>query len=263
MIPDTISITRDFGRNDIRIYGVADLHIGAAEFLERQWTAFRKMVLNDPNAYVVIAGDMVNNGIKSSVTNVYAETMRPREQKKRLLEELTPLRDRILCGVPGNHCYRSDKEVDMNPLYDVFSKLDLESIYRENMAGLTLHFGDRAGNSRTNPTYNILVVHGAGGGITMGAGANRNQRFSMAFDGVDLFISAHTHSPLTFPEAKLVFDSRNKQLITKQLAVMVCTSWLGYGGYPPRKMLTPTAHAPSWALLGGAYKEITTSIKTM
>jgi hypothetical protein len=263
LIPDNISITRDFGREDIRLYGVADLHIGAGEFMEREWAAFRRMILDDPHAYLVVAGDMINNGIKSSVTNTYAETMRPREQKKRMLEELTPLRDRIICGVPGNHEYRSDKEVDANPLYDVFVKLDLENVYRENAAFVTLHFGDRAAGSRLNPTYNLAVLHGCGGGLYIGAGANRNQRYAAVIEGIDMLITAHNHKPFTFPDAKLVFDSRNGRVVRRQYAVMSCTSWLDYGGYAPRKMMLPTPHAVEWALLGGGKKEITTAIKAV
>jgi len=67
------------------------------------WSDFKKKLLNEPNSYITVAGDMMNNGLKNSVTNVYQETMRPRDQKKWLVEQLRDVKDKILCVVPGNH----------------------------------------------------------------------------------------------------------------------------------------------------------------
>ena len=69
----------------------------------------------------------MNNATKTSVSNVYAETMRPREQKRKLVEMLTPLRDKILVATPGNHERRSIRDVDEDPMYDIMCKLDLEA----------------------------------------------------------------------------------------------------------------------------------------
>ncbi len=125
-------IVYDFPDNkDIVIYPISDVHIGAQECMVKVWTDFKKKLLSEPNSYITIAGDMMNNGLKNSVTNVYQETMRPREQKKWLVEQLMDIKDKILCVVPGNHENRNDKEVDNNPLYDVCCKLDIEDKFRE------------------------------------------------------------------------------------------------------------------------------------
>ena len=254
MIPDNIAIVRTFSNEDIRIHAIADLHIGSAEWMEKEWDAYKRRILDDPNAYITVGGDMINNGIKSSLTNVYEETMRPREQKARLLEELTPLRDRILCGVSGNHEARSGKEVDQNPLYDVFCKLDIEDRYRENGAFMVLRFGDKKGDSRTNPTYMGACFHGAGGGMYIGSGFNKLERFGSVLDGLDFIISSHIHKPGTIPVEKLVFDSRNGRITQKQFRVLVATSWLRYGGYGMKKMMQPTAHCPGRLHLWGDRK---------
>ena len=41
----------------------------------------------------------MNNATRSSVSNVFDETLRPREQKERLIGFLTPIKDKILCAV--------------------------------------------------------------------------------------------------------------------------------------------------------------------
>lgn len=256
MTPDHIAIQRSFGREDITLHPVFDLHIGAQEFMEREWAAYKRSILDDPKAYVIVGGDMINNGIKSSVTSVYEETMRPREQKRVLLEELTPLRDRIICGVSGNHEGRNDKEVDQNPLYDVFVKLDIEDRFRLNGAFCVLRFGDKRACSRDNPTYQLGAFHGAGGGMYIGSGANRVERYGAIVEGLDLIVTGHTHKPMNFPVGKLVFDSRNGRVVRKQFRVLVATSWLDYGSYAMRKMLPPTAFCPNEARLCGTRKDI-------
>lgn len=235
--------------------------MGAAEFMEREWDAFRRKILDDPNAYITIGGDMINNGIKSSVTNVYEETMRPREQKKLLAEHLEPLRDRIICGVSGNHEGRNDKETDQNPLYDVFCKLNIEELYRENSAYLTLRFGDKKGNSRYNPTYTGCVMHGAGGGMLIGSGANRNERFVAVTEGLDFQITHHTHKPMIFPVDRQVFDSRNGRVVDRTAWVIVGSAWLRGAGYARRKMLPPTAHCTTTIQFYGKEKEIVLTMR--
>lgn len=257
MLGDMAPIIHRFpDRRDITIYPIFDLHIGAAEWMEAEWTAAKKRILDDPSAYIVIGGDMINNGIKSSVTNVYAETMRPREQKALLTKELEPLKDKILCLTGGNHEQRSAREVDENPLYDVACKLDLEHLYRENGCFLILRFGNEKRDGLKNPTYMLAVLHGAGGGMYIGSGANRGERFGAVIDGLDALITGHTHKPITFPVGKLVFDAQNKRVTQKQFRVVVATSWLGYGDYAMRKMLTPTAHCLNWISLCGDHKEM-------
>ena len=83
MLPDFKMIVKQIPENnDITIYPIADVHLGAAEHLESAWREFRTNILQDPNAYIVLAGDLINNATRSSVSNVFDETMRPREQKK-------------------------------------------------------------------------------------------------------------------------------------------------------------------------------------
>ena len=126
MLNDFEIITRHFPENnDIKIYPISDVHLGAAEHLAAEWDNFCKRILEEPNSYIILGGDMLNNSLKSSVANIYEETMRPREQKRRMAEMLKPIRHKILCAVNGNHERRSGKDADDDPTYDIMCKLDL------------------------------------------------------------------------------------------------------------------------------------------
>ena len=247
---------------DIKIYPIADVHLGAAEHMEREWSQFCIDLLEQPNAYVTLGGDLINNATKSSVSNIFEETMRPREQKKIMVEMLTPIRDRILCAVTGNHERRSMKDVDDDPTYDILCKLDLESIYRENVAFVKIQLGKRTTDKgeRTygheRPTYMLVVTHGAGGGMLTGSSVNRSERFGYIMDGCDALISAHTHKPYVTQPSKIKIDTRNNTIKIVPFKNISASSWLRWGGYAAQKMLNPTSHTAQIMTLKSDKKEI-------
>lgn len=257
MVSDFTLITRHFPENrDITIYPIADVHLGAAEHMESAWREFRTAIRNEENSYIILCGDLINNATRNSVSNVFDEVMRPREQKQLMTEMLIPLRDRILCAVPGNHEGRSGRDADDDPCYDIMCKLDLEDLYRENMAFLKIQIGKADGNGTRNPTYTFAITHGSGGGILTGGAVNRAERFGCAIDGADTLIVGHTHKPFNTYPGKIKIDANNNRVSVKPFHVVNCSSWLEYGGYACRKMLLPSAHVAQKIILSGKSKEI-------
>ena len=231
----------------IKIYPISDLHVGSAECNMDLWEDFIDRVKNEENSYLVIAGDMLNNGLKNSVTNVYDEIMRPKEQQRYLYETLYPVADKILAGCCGNHERRSLRDCDIDPLGSVFEKLGILEVYRPDIAYLFLNVKDRFKENGTEisglkrPAYTIAVTHGHGGGTYVGSSAGKAERFSYSFDGLDLLIVGHTHKPVMFPTKKIVLDTKNKKISYRSSGICVATGWLEYGGYPVEKLLTPVA----------------------
>lgn len=257
MLTDFTLIQKHIPHNrEIRVIPVSDIHLGAAEHMETAWREFRTRILEDPDAYITLGGDLINNATRTSVSNVFEETMRPREQKRLMAEMLMPLRDRILCAVPGNHEGRSGRDADDDPVYDIMCKLDLEDLYRENIAFLKIQFGDTKGCGMDNPTYVLAVAHGSGGGILTGASINRAERFGYAIDGCDALILGHTHKPALTQPGKIKVDAHNNKVSIKPFKVVVATSWLEYGGYAARKLLLPSSFAPQILKLSGNHKEM-------
>lgn len=257
MLSDFEIITHHFSENkDIIIYPISDVHLGASEHMEKEWGAFCESVLDNPNAYIVLGGDLINNATRNSVSNIFEETMRPREQKKVMAEMLEPLRDRVLCAVSGNHERRSGKDVDDDPTYDIMCKLDIEHLYRENMAFVKIQVGKKNGDGYKNPTYMLTVTHGAGGGMLTGGSVNRNERFGYVVDGMDCLIVGHTHKPFVTQPSKIKIDPYNNKVDIKPFKVVSSSSWLNYGGYAAQKMLLPSSHAPQVITLCGKRKDI-------
>lgn len=235
----------------IEIIPVGDVHLGAIEHCESEWESFCHSVTDNPNIKIVLVGDLMNNATRSSVSNVFEDTLRPREQKKRMVEYLDPLRYQILCAVSGNHEARSGKDADNDPMYDIMTKLDLEDLYRVNTAFMKISCGVSP-NGRDYSTYTFCVTHGAGGGIYTGAAVNRNERFGNIVDGLDCLIVGHTHKGTVSKPSKIVIDTQNNLVTVKHYTVVSSVSWLNYGGYAMRKMLLPAQCAdPQRIILDG------------
>lgn len=253
-------ISRRF-QNGVKIYPVADVHFGAINHQEREWKAFCNRIAAEDDSYVLLDGDLINNNTRSSVGSPWDDTVRPRQQKKMMVEYLEPIKDRILCMTSGNHERRSMKDADDDPTYDIACKLDIEDIYRQNAAFLKIGIGARnKGQGRETEarcTYNIAVTHGAGGGIYTGATVNRNERWGNIIDGIDLLIVGHTHKGTVTRPSKLVFDSRCNTILMREYVVVSCESWQTYSGYAMQKMLLPSGTArPQVLYLDGKGKDI-------
>ena len=153
---------------DITIIPIADVHLGARECMEQEFISFINSIADKPNVYVCLLGDLLNNAVKSSVSNIYDELYRPSEAKRMMAKILEPIRERILFSVTGNHERRTSREMDDDPNYDIMAKLDLEHLHRENVAFVKLQFGTRSIKGQKRPTYTMVGMHGSGGGALAG-----------------------------------------------------------------------------------------------
>lgn len=239
MLKDFEMVKHSFD-NNITIFPISDVHYGALEHMQKEWNDFCKMVEQTPNAYIILGGDLVNNNVRTcGFINPYDELVRPREQKKKMVEFLEPIKDRILCAVSGNHEARSIKDDDIDITYDIMTKLDIEDLYRPNMAFMKVSLGHRNHDNTPIASYTFAVTHGAGGGIYTGATVNRNERFGNIIEGLDCLIVGHTHKGTVSKPSKIVIDRKNDTVSVQHYTVISMVSWLNYGGYAMQKMLLP------------------------
>ena len=231
MLDDFVLIDSKFDSFDhLNIYPLGDVHIGSKECdldLFREWT---KMVADDPNGAVVIIGDMMNMGLRTSKSNVYEETLSPMEQKELCYELLSPIAHKIIAGCSGNHEYRAVKEVGMNPLYDVFCRMRIEDRYRENACFIKLTVGKQGKNPNT---YGVVLTHGKS--------KNKDEQWTYSVDGCDCFISGHTHLGTHQPLGKIRMDLSHNKVKTVGYQHVVVMPFQRYGGYAIRNKYIPNA----------------------
>jgi predicted phosphodiesterase len=243
----------------LEIYPLMDLHIGDKKTDTVLFHKFIQHILEQPNRYITIQGDLMNNATKSSVSNVYEETMNPQEQKKWLIHELKCVRDRILCVVPGNHEHRSTKDVDNHPLEDVAIGLDIDELYRPDGAFIKVSFGKKTVNSK-RAAYNLCCIHGSGGGAKSGGAVNRVEDFLYSIEGVDILVMGHVHKKLAGKPSRLCFDSYNNVLRQRDTLWVIAAPWQNFGGYSMRKMLRPSPKGKTPIILYGKEKYFETVI---
>lgn len=238
MLSDFEMIKHEFNQH-ITVIPISDVHYGALEHLQKEWFDFCKMVEQTPNTYIILGGDLINNNVRTcGFINPYDELVRPREQKKKMVEFLEPIKDRVLCAVSGNHEARSMKDDDVDITYDIMAKLDIEDLYRPNLAFMKVSLGRRGDNSPIQ-SFTFAITHGAGGGIYTGATVNRNERFGNVIEGLDCLIVGHTHKGTISKPSKIVIDRKNDKVSMSYYTVVSMVSWLNYGGYAMKKMLLP------------------------
>lgn len=258
MLPDFEMIVHKFPQGkDITIIPIADVHLGAEECMEQEFIKFVESIAERDDVYIILGGDLINNCTRSSISNIFRETMSPSFQKKMMAKILEPVADKILCAVSGNHERRSVKDADDDPAYDIMAKIDREEVYRENIAFVKLQFGEYqsiAGTKR--PSYVLAVTHGNGGGMLTSGAVLRGERMGYAMDGVDALIFGHTHKPFTTIPGKIKVDTHNNKVSIQPFRVINMTSWLEYSAYAMQKMLLPTIHNLSTMTLCGDHKEM-------
>ena len=189
---------------------------------------FLHKLKDDPDSYIVLCGDVISNGVKDSLTNVYEEAIPPSAQIDKAVELLEPVKDRILGAVGGNHEARSRKAVDLDPMYAIMLMLGKGELYRTNFAMMRIILA----NGTTKDRYALMLIHGKT--------ENKKRQFAYAVEGVDAIISGHTHNGIVEKPARLVFTSRNNVSV-KPLVSLTATSWLSYGGYAAAALYKPAA----------------------
>lgn len=226
------------------VHGFCDLHIGSEQHEEKKLKRYLASVFEQENHYAVMLGDLIDNGLKGSKTNVYGQKMSPDDQLDAIGELLEPYKNRILCFVDGNHEKRTKLDVDIDLTRALARNLGLKHKYSDIMQYLKISVGKRKNGHVKMPVYSMCCHHGAlGNKLTL-----NNYAVNC---GADVFVSGHTHRPGVEPLDRYDLDMNKGYATLKPVYVVTATSWLRYGGYGAEKMFKPNGVHPNWVTLYG------------
>jgi predicted phosphodiesterase len=246
-VPIIVNLPVELERVEILL--AADVHTGSAEFDEMKWARFEEL-LKRPDTFVVFAGDQCEYATRSSKSDVYTQALSPRQQKDWWIEHLRKYSNKVLCLVDGNHEYnRASRDADDFPLYDIALALGIEDRYRSEGAFVDIGVG-HVGTAGKQVRYVFRVQHQAKN--------NANYGTADGFEGIDVFVSGHTHKPMDKPLSKMVYDTKNKAVVQKDVENVVCGHFLRFGGYGERGGYRPTSQKLFSVVLSGKKKEIET-----
>ena len=252
-------------QSEVYITVVSDWHLGDKHCKLDEIRDTIEQIKTRDDMYVLINGDIINNAIKSSVSDIYSEKMNPMEQIELAYELLEPIKDKILGITSGNHENRSYKESGVDLMSFLATKLGLIDRYDPIGICLFLRVGEMKKPSTGKPDqkrqvcYKIYMTHGSGGGRTEGAKINSLIRLQSVIDA-DIYIHSHTHQSAILPSSRLMMDARNNSIKEEEVMFINTSSSLSYGGYGERFNFKPTSTKQPIIYLCGSKKYFCASI---
>ena len=235
------TIKVDLGKDihEVNLYPIGDIHLGSEHFDKKRFLSFIELVKNDPNAVVILNGDMINNAIKTSVSDIYTEQLTPEQQLDTLYEYISPIKDKVVGVTRGNHEERTYKLTGIDVLKNLCYRLGIIDYYHEVSNVIFLSFGKSRGRDNVRNTFSIYHTHGRGGGRTQGAKINRLHRLSTIVHA-DIYVHSHTHTPITFKENYIQTNCSNKGIKEVPRLFVNTNAYEGFGGYGEVLGLTPS-----------------------
>jgi hypothetical protein len=239
---------------EIKIIPLADLHVGDPLLDERLLKQTIEYIRDNDNVFTILNGDLMNVGLKNSVTDVYEEKLTPMEQILKLVKLLEPIKDKILVATSGNHERRIKIDTSIDITYFAMNQLGIQDRYTSGAYYLYLYFGEKEVGRKAPMVYTIFGGHGSGGGRKPGGKINRVIEMSEICIA-DIFIMSHVHMPIGTKKVIYLPDYSNKSLTKKEMLYVISNSFLNYGGYAEFGLMHPNSTSIVEIILNGKKRD--------
>ena len=257
----TVKVDYPASWDHANLYPLADLHIGDPHSLSGLIAERMEQIKNDPNGLVILNGDLLNTALRHSVSDVYGEKLTPMGQIERLVDILTPIKNKIIGVTTGNHEYRVYKEDGLDIMRLVCRELGIEERYDPCGVLVFLRFGRKRSHhgGEMPQCYTIYATHGSGGGRKEGAKAIRLADMASIIDA-DIFCHGHLHLPLIMKQAYFRVNPGNCSTAMVDRLFVNTGACLDYGGYGQAQEYKPASPAMPVITLSGKRKHMTATM---
>jgi len=223
---------KQFSGKSFTLYLLGDWHYGSSQCNEEFIGKVINEVKNDRNGYWIGLGDLMENAIVGSKSDVYTQTAPPKDQMDYIVDILTPIKDKGLFLIAGNHEQRTMRVAGIIPETHIATRLGIR------YAGFSCYAVFELPSCRTPYGFNCYFHHNYGGGYTAGGKINRADQLRLICPTADAIFSGHFHItsriPVTWYE-----PARNK-IIKKTGYDYIIGSALEYdGSYAEEKAKKP------------------------
>lgn len=225
----------------IELHPMGDMHNGDKNSDFKLIMERIEHIKNTDNAYCILNGDLMDTAIASSVGDTYGANLQPMEQLKLCVKIFEPIKDKIICVLPGNHEDRVYKSDGLDLTEVMCAQLGIPQKYSPTTALLFIRFGKhKAGQHGRRILYTAYVTHGSGGGRREGGKVNRLADLASIVDA-DIYITGHTHLPLVMKEAFFRVSGSNSSVAMVDKLFINTSAWLNYGGYGDKAGFKPAS----------------------
>lgn len=236
----------------VELIELADIHIGNPLCMESKLKEIVDYIKEEPEdprmaRVCLLNGDLTESVTKSSVGNVFEQTMSPSVQVATILKYLRPLTEtsekypmgKIICYCAGNHDEGRYKETGISAAESIAVGLGLEDRFSVNGCYNFLKL-KRRGSNDDFCFVSVYNTHMTGGGSTIGGKANRLLRAGLNGGIIaDVICAAHVHQAMTFKE-DLILPASYGKIAQKTMTYVICSSFLAYGDYAQRSGMKPS-----------------------
>lgn len=183
----------DFEGREMVLYPLGDWHLGSSQCSENFIRQVISEIKHTPNARWVGMGDMMENAIIGSKSDVYTQMLPPREQLNHIVSLLKPIEKQGLFLISGNHEQRTMRAVGIKPEEHIAVQLNLP--FKEFSCLATLDFV----RCKTPRTFTCYFHHNYGGGYQNGSKVNRADQLRHIVPTADAIFSGHFHITSRIP----------------------------------------------------------------
>lgn len=209
-------------------------------------------VKKNDNCVVKLNGDLCESAIRTSKGEIFRQVGTPQDQRDWAIEQLLPIKDKILCVTTGNHEARIMNETGIDISKDIAVALGVP--YRAEGMLFKLSFGDCNRRIKGQPfVFWSYISHGYGGARTKAAKAIKVERMA-SWIHADYYAMSHDHVVNVSPNIRLIADNRgtinedgflsgkvtaHRELLIKTNAFVKFGGYAETGGFSPSDLCTP------------------------
>lgn len=216
----------------VDLYPIGDWHLGSRQTLPKFITQVVQEIADNSEARWVSMGDLMENAIVGSKSDVYLATENPEDQLEKIVQLLKPIKDKCLFMIPGNHGARTMRMAGIDPDKVIADRLDVPYARYSVLASLMF---------RGIPPPNRAVCffhHSRGGGSTPGGKVNAASKVRLITPNADAVFVGHSHTtsrtPITF------YDAGYRGLVRRNVYDYIIGSALAWKeSYAEEKALRP------------------------
>lgn len=210
-----------------------DVHYGHHAHKLAKFKAYINWVLQNPNVYAIIGGDLMENAIDDGRGMSYDQETNPSNQLNDIVHLLAPIAHKILFAIPGNHEERTYKKTGIEVMEVLAGRLNVPYFSGPVIVDILAN----------TYRWSAHVQHGYGNSQTKGGKMNSASRPKGYTGVIHFFISGHVHDRVCECETMIVQDPINCRLQYIDQWTVVSPSFLGWeetyaykAGYrPPAK----------------------------
>lgn len=187
----------DLPLKSLNLFPLGDWHYGSRQSFPRFIKQELAEIAADPEARWCSMGDLIENAIVGSKSDVYLSTRNPEQQIGDVVEMLKPIKDKCLFMIPGNHSARTMRVAGIDPDKVIADLLDAPYARYSILATFKL--------AKAKMRAVCYFHHSRGGGSTPGGKVNAASKLRLIVPNADAVFCGHSHTtnrePVTWFDA--------------------------------------------------------------